>query len=188
MPASPSPIAPTEQNVLPRTATHAFSPEELAEYTSSVRLRIKNKDGAIFHNESCAHAEIIVREFLNAASKSVQIFCGKLSSAVYGALLPYFEQAIEREVSIQVVTEAPYSALESRELAEKLKEKGCIRHASKLYKKGSHFLLVDDDMFRLELQAEQKTALACANAKKKNQEVMTSLAEGYAELWRNAAT
>lgn len=187
MPASPSQTPSEEYNNLQNPQQRNISAEELAAYTHSVRLRIKNQDGVIFRNYSHKHAEIIIREFLNAANSTVRIFCGKLSTAVYGTLLPYFQQALARNVTIHVMTAETLENLESKELAQMLKENKCIRQIPKTHLQGAHFMLADNRMFRLEAPRGERAALVCANALLENKQVMESLTRGYDTLWQHAS-
>lgn len=187
MPESPSQTPSEEYNNLQNPQQRNISAEELAAYTHSVRLRIKNQDGVIFRNYSHKHAEIIIREFLNAANTSVSIFCGKLSTAVYGSLLPYFQQALDRKISIRVMTAETFERLEAKELAQLLSENKCIRRIPKSHLQAAHFMLADNRMFRLELPNGECAALVCANAQHENEKVMGALTKGYDALWERAA-
>ncbi len=161
--------------------------QELDRYAKSVRDKIRNQAGGLFQNNSPLHASIIIREFLDAAEKTVCLFCGKLSESVYGALQVFFSSAIERNVRVRVITESSYEETGAKNLAEYLKSKDSLRCLA--WKKEDslpHFLLVDGRMYRLEVKQEQKEALVCAAADKESgtKETARVMAQAFEKLWK----
>lgn len=163
-----------------------FSAEELAEYEQEVRRRVRECDSAMFRNRSEWHAAIILREFVRAARQSVSILCGHLNKAVYGALWPDFEAALDRGVQVRVVIERGEAS--AQEVAEKLAERGAFRSLG--VETGlPHFALIDGIRYRAELKEADKDALVCACAKEQVQLLTVARMSFWAdELWKIAGT
>ncbi len=162
------------------------SEAELASYAQSVRDRIKNGTGGVFRNACAPHASIIIREFLDAAEKSVCLFCGRLSESVYGALQVFFSVALKRNVKVRVITASSYENTGAKELAAYLKNEGVLRCLGRCKDEPlPHFMLVDNRMYRLEVCDEGKEASVCAAAEQETvtRETAALLADVFDVLW-----
>lgn len=168
---------------------------DLDKYAESVRLRIKMKKNELFPNKSGAHANVILREFIKSATSSIKIFCGSLCAEVYGNLRETFEEARSRDVSIQVITALPSKDIKSTELAKWFVTNGAplsegILHSdvSEEYRGCPHFAVVDDVMYRLEIDPREKSAVVCAYAGEGDSKTDTvkRLMAVFPLLWKNS--
>ena len=161
-----------------------FSEEELAEYTQEVRRRVKECDSAVFRNRSVWHAVIILREFIHAAQRSIDIFCGYLNNAVYGTLWPDFEAAMRRGVTVRVIIEGCVPS--AKDLAAKLEERKAFRVLG-VDSGLPHFALIDGMRYRAELNESAKDALVCAYAREQVQlQTVARMEFWMEELWKIA--
>lgn len=159
---------------------------ELKVYESAVERSIVNKNSELFGNRSAAHAAVIMGIFCRHAKDSIQIYCGKLSKDVYGALLPYFESAIARNIHIQLITEN--ERVESPEVAHKLAQHQAWRvHAPE--PDLPHFAIVDNQMYRVETDRAHKAAVVCPYVPEDNEDEVSYLRllkEVFQFLWEDA--
>lgn len=160
--------------------------QALTEYRNSLRSRIANKNSDLFENPSPAHARIVIDEFLRAAKESVYIYCGQLSSLIYGELVPSFQNLLERGIKVQVIIEKEKAETEA--IAAMLCEKNAIKQ-SKMASVGDipHFILVDGKRYRMELNDDKKSALVCAEVAEENGTKATADAMSgfFTRVWKN---
>ncbi len=143
--------------------------ENMDSYRKRVRNAVDNDLDMTFPNESMKHARIIVEEFVRAAKKSVDIFCGRFSKDVYGddpVIMGIFEDAIRnRKVRIRVLHCSP--TVDSRDLARLIENNGegnGVRYVvDPEIGNCCHFLVVDSKRYRIEGDVEKRAAVACAN-------------------------
>ncbi len=168
--------------------TELFSHEddELKTYAQAVRKRIELKIGDIFPNKNSSYTSVIISEFLRAAQNYVHIYCGGLNGNVYQLRRNDFEAAINRGVTVQVLTFNPFDQLGSPGLAEYLIQHDCLRQANQ-QEHIPHFVDADGIMYRLETSEEEKTAIVCAYARgekdKYNQEIINNLQTVFDKMW-----
>lgn len=170
-----------------------YTKEELMNYATSVRLRIKQKNGEFFRNKNWQLTSIVLDEFLNAAQRTFWVFCGHLCKKVYEPLMTSFMLARERGVDIRVVT--AYSELESPDLAQWLRDGKMLKHCE--IRDIPHFVLVDGDLksgvmdskYRLEMNDTQKTAVICACVADNTdaQKTAQSMAIVHESMWKEAS-
>ncbi len=155
---------------------------QISEYAMSVRARIDAQNGDLFENTSPAHARLIIKEFLRASQRCVQVFCGKLNRQVYGDLVQDFLAAIARGVEVQVLIEQPHA--ESAELAGKLLQEQRLRQIRDVADVADlpHFIVCDGKMYRLETHEGNTSALVCAYAPAS--ESTNSMAEAMQNTFR----
>ncbi len=161
---------------------------EIDAYAKQLRLRIKHQIGILLPNKDHRYASAIVEEFLRAARKYVHIFCGHLGEDVYASRYLDFEDAVERGIDVKVITYEPYEALQSRELAAYLYEKGCLRWDG-TRESVPHFIVADGLMFRLETDSRERTAVVCAYAQEYefNRNLAARLDANFDKMWREAS-
>lgn len=147
---------------------------ELAKYAESVRARILVQNGDIFLNKSPKHAHIILREFIQAAKRSIHIYCGCLTKHVYDGLQPYFGKAYNQGIDLKVITAEEPNGASDKEVVEYLKKNGVLKYLTPQARSNlaqlPHFAIVDGKekngaMYRLETNQDEKTAIVCAYAK-----------------------
>lgn len=147
---------------------------ELAKYAESVRARILVQNGDIFLNKSPEHAHIILREFIQAAKRSIHIYCGCLTKNVYKGLQPYFGNAYNQGVDLRVITAEEPNSDSDTDIVEYFKKNEILKYLSpeartKLAKL-PHFAIMDGKdkegaKYRLETNQDEKTAIVCAYSK-----------------------
>lgn len=143
--------------------------EGLAMYRAQVRNAVLTNSITPFPNKSPLHARIIVQEFVRAAHRNVDIFCGKLSNVVYGGddTFAVFERVIQLGVKVRVVLQHG-DKLENRKLANLIRENsGEVRRLAPETKGSTptgHFFIVDGKRYRYELDGDARSAFACANS------------------------
>lgn len=144
-----------------------YSEEELSRYAEKVQRLIDENDCEVFLNRSEWHAAIILRKFIESAKKTINIFCGHLNKNVYGDLLPSFQAAAERGVTVRVLTASP--EVSAKEVAEGLRSMGAFRNLRDEDDTIPHFAIVDGCRYRLETDEEERTAVVCAFAETREQ-------------------
>ena len=135
----------------------------LESYRQAIRNLIEANSTYIMNNSMPSHASVIIAEFIRAAKHKVLALCNGLSDTVWGdrVLLEEVEKAIGRGVEFRVVTTEDAS---SSKFMGKMRNCGKLGRVSRFRdSKISHFVVVDDRMFRLEKDADRRTAIACAN-------------------------
>lgn len=144
-----------------------YSEEELSRYAEKVQRLIDKNDCEVFLNRSEWHAAIILRKFIESAKKTISIFCGHLNKNVYGDLLPCFQAAVERGVTVRVLTASPEVC--AKEVAEGLRSMGAFQSLKDVDEDAPHFAIVDGMRYRLETCEADKSAVVCAYADTKEQ-------------------
>ena len=147
---------------------------ELAKYAESVRARILVQNGDIFLNKSPEHAHIILREFIQAAKRSIHIYCGCLTKNVYKGLQPYFGNAYNQGVDLRVITVEEPNNKSDKEVVDYLQKNDILRYLTPETRDKlanlPHFAIVDGRdskgaKYRFETNQDEKTAIVCAYAK-----------------------
>ncbi len=177
---------------------NCLSNAELSQYAESVRARILVQNGDIFLNKSPEHARIILREFIQAAKRSIHIYCGRLTNTVYKGLQPYFGNAYNQGIDLKVITVEKPNGNSEQELVDYLKENGILKYlVTETREKVAtlpHFAIIDGESkegakYRLETDQDEKTAIVCAYAKSqestmrgKNMEII------FEDLWNSQLT
>ena len=160
---------------------------ELEKYADEVRRRISEGVGGVFCNMSPAHASVIVESFLDAAQDNIRILCHRLAEDVYGRITDVFRRVLsEEKIRVQVVTNALYEDIESKDLARMLRAKGAL-HCG--YKKSlPHFIVSDGCRYRLETDEELRTAVVCASTAndKKRKEVAKIINDKFDDIWQHS--
>ena len=122
----------------------------------------------LIENSSPAHARILLEEMFANAKTSAYVYCGCISSVVWGGkgLADAVRTAISRGVDVRFIVQHPENIPSDSVVAAALREYGADRiHTSlKFAQVGSHFAVFDDKMYRFERNDGDKKAIACVNA------------------------
>lgn len=170
------------------TYTMPSPSQELIEYELLVRKNIETGSCDVFRNASSAHAAIILRLFCEYAQRSIHILCGKLNDMVYADLTPYLEGAVRRGVDVKVLTVQGEDSLQSHCVVEYLKSVGklhCLCTTDDILNV-PHFAIVDNKMFRVETDSENKQAIVVTNIAANDtekQEAVSVRESAFAQLW-----
>lgn len=165
-------------------APNGCSPDELKRYREAVRTRIANNDGTIFPNNCPDKTAVVLQEFIRSAKKSVYIYCGQLNAEVYGKLQGDFADAISRKVDVRVVCAS--EPLQSKELAEMLREERCLRVLSTQVDL-PHFAIFDEQRYRIETNQETKDAFVCAYVGEDQRDRIQNIEAAHDILWARAS-
>lgn len=164
---------------------HRCTEEALELYRKAVRLRIENRDGAIFPNNCPDKTTVVLQEFIRAAEKSVHIYCGHLNATIYGDLHSDFREALARDVDVRVVCSP--GEVDSTELATMLEEGDHLRVLDE-EAPISHFAVMDGIRYRIETDHNSKEALVCAYAGEPDQRQRVKMLETAHEILWDMAT
>lgn len=167
-------------------------PAELREYADVVRWSIRNGDCELFRNSSPGHAAVLMQVFCEEASRYAYIFCGRLSSAVFGQMWPVFRAALGRGVDLRVITE--HADAESKDVAAALLQRNALRtvdgSALQLPEGMPHFAVFDGRMSRIETDGERRTAIvrtSVADADEMGRDRMELMREKFNVMWGRVA-
>ena len=162
--------------------------DNLMGYRLSVRSRIEHNNSGLFRNPSPKHAQVVISELVAAARESICIYCGKLSSDIYGNLDSCFRDAIDRGVNVRVMIEEERA--DHNKLSTLLCERKRIRQLSGTDKgQVQHFVLVDEKRYRIEVNNDSKQALVCAAAcDESTSPTARNLGKLFCILWNNYST
>lgn len=105
-----------------------FQENLLRDYESYLREAIISEKNRLIDCKDNNHLVIALKLFSEYTTNSFDIYCEDLSKAVYEPLKKCFQNLIEHGVEIRVVTEKPYSELESKEIANLLIEANAWRY------------------------------------------------------------
>ena len=134
----------------------------------TVRRFIAIDSPNLIENSSPAHARILLEEMFANAKTSAYVYCGCISSVVWGGkgLADAVRTAISRGVDVRFIVQHPENIPSDSVVAAALREYGADRiHTSlKFAQAGSHFAVFDDKMYRFERDDGDKKAIACVNA------------------------
>lgn len=137
-------------------------PVDLAEYADAVREDIQKGLCDRFGNSSARHAAVLMQVFCEEAREYAYVYCGRMGREVFGRLRPVFMRAIERNPNfdLRVITES--EDVESRELADALRGRGCLRTVDARFTPPPgmpHFAVFDDRMSRMETDRLHRRAI-----------------------------
>lgn len=157
-------------------------------YRAAVRQRIASEDGSLFQNSNAERTQIIVSEFLDAATISAFILCGSLNKAVYEPLVERFEDALNRGVDVRVIVLCEEGAVQSKTLAKLLKQRSALKFLPKIDMEIPHFAVFDGGLrYRIEQDPINKWAIVCACSKnnQNNYTIARGLEDVHSSLWNN---
>lgn len=164
----------------------APSENELQIYEEIVLKAIFEERTELIYNNSPQHAAIILKAFCINAKNRIDIFCGRLRKEVYGDLEQYLRQAVCRGVHIRIVTQADSDNIETKSLA-------CNNKGWQWKTLGSndnipHLVIVDDNKFRLETDAENGMAIVCTGCRQNQERIgqIKRLCVGFNLIWEAA--
>lgn len=184
--SEPSPATQESTVVSQSCEDGQYSRVELAQYEQAVKMAIREGSDDLFPNQSQAHAAIVIREFIKAAREYIHVYCGKLSSNVYGNLLPHIREAEERGVDVKFIVNCESGKEEASELAIFLQEKKQLKNQTQELDV-SHFSVFDGQMFRLETDKTRSRALVCASATSSGNIEMVRLMDAvFHRLWEQS--
>lgn len=122
----------------------------------------------LIENSSPVHARILLEEMFANAKTSAYVYCGCISSKVWGGdeLADAVRTAISRGVDVRFIVQHPENIPSDSVVAAVLRQSGADRiHTSpKFAQLGSHFAVFDEKMYRFERDDGDKKAIACVNA------------------------
>ncbi len=163
------------------------SEDELLRYEIAVQKALDEKNPNLICNSSLEHAAIILKLLCSAARESICIFCGRMRRAVYGDILHCIQDAVKRGVTVRIVTEKDQADVETQELARQ--GEGWEWRSLKKDVNIPHLVLVDDDKFRLELNAHQGEAIVCTGVSKNDKtrhRMIDTFRTGFDRIWAAA--
>lgn len=140
-------------------------PPQLRAYRFMVQQLIDMGSPTIIQNSSPSHARIILEQMFATAKKSALVFCGCLSSDVWGSktMLTNVQKAIDDNVEVRFVIQRSDPDKRAAELFQKLEEKQVVyTDASLANLDALHFAVFDGKMYRIEKNDAEKSATACA--------------------------
>lgn len=160
----------------------------LAEYRQHVRTLASKRDGQPIYNATVEHASIVVEHLFSNATRRVDILSGSFNARVYGRTTVVEEAKLflgssaDNRLRIILEEDSPRDRLVHPFF------KACrewpnleLRIASQEVKDqyGFHFVLMDDDSYRFEIDKAKPSAIAAFGHKEGAQ----NLAGVYEFLW-----
>ena len=148
-------------------------------YYEAVKHLFDTQSNLIFKNSNVGHASTIITEVFDHATTIIRVFCRKLNVSVWGdqRLKDAIQQAVSRNVKIEIVTQLPEKDVDVNSIAF-FKHIGVHPQYGIGRDRKYNFVVADNKMFRLEPNADDIGAFASAN----NKEVSTKLEEIFAEI------
>jgi hypothetical protein len=137
-------------------------------YTQQVEDARTRKLPRILVNTSSEHAKIIIKNlfiFAKEENKEVKLLSGILNDLTYTPLVPYVQQVLEAGVRVRVIAIAGREKLEQNRFFSVVTQhvNGSTCALNQTISSISHFCLVGDTAYRLELNDQTKEAYACFN-------------------------
>ena len=161
------------------------TPDKLDPFRYMVQRFIAIGSPNLIRNDSPEHARILLEEMFANAQTSAYVYCGRISSGVWGGvkLAEAVQSALARGVDVRFIVQHPEAVPADSAVAAVLRENGCAIHTSPKFESiASHFAVFDGKMYRFEKSDDAKTAIACVNGP----ETAKAL-EDLAKLMLNAA-
>lgn len=145
-------------------------------YKMMVKRLADSKSSELIPNGGTEHAEVLIENIFSHANNVVRIFSGELNARVYGSSVvidqakDFLQSGAGKKIKIlvQELDDASLQLLKMHELVKMCREinaDACeIKSVDERDKEvGSHFVIMDDQGYRLEPDRSKPTGIGCFN-------------------------
>lgn len=139
-----------------------------ATYRTYVERCRKAQATTMIPNSSVGHAAVVIANLLEHAAEthgSIRLVSGELAQEVYGELTPLVRKALKANCDLKVVVHCEHDRLIDNPFFEAVRAEApkSIRSLGVDLDAGTHFMLVGDGAYRVEVDDRTRKASACFN-------------------------